>query len=111
MSLTTKRKQQLERARDAKKLKQDDFSELSTSALLDESGVYVSDEDEMYDPEMADGSDMEAKIHQYVQEWVESLNRDDIQSLSMFLHAFLAYCLHFSKGDSPKMISELFGIF
>jgi len=39
MPLTNKRKQQLERARDAKKFKQDDFSELS----LDESGVYVSD--------------------------------------------------------------------
>jgi len=37
----------------------------------------------MYDPEIADGSDMEAKIHQYSQEWVGSLNRDDIMSLSV----------------------------
>ena len=38
-------------------------------------GVYVSDPDEMYDPEMADGCDMEAKIHQYAQEWVVSEKR------------------------------------
>jgi len=62
----------------------------------------------MYDPEIADGFDMEAKIHQYSQEWVGSLNRDDIMSLSIF-HAFLTYRLHFSKGDSAKMISELLG--
>jgi len=80
MLLTNKKKQQLERARNAKKFKQDNFGELGTSALLDESGVYVSDEDEIYDPEIADGSDMEAKIHQYSQQWVGSLNRDDIMS-------------------------------
>jgi len=110
MPPTNKRKQQLVKAREAKKLKQDDFGELNSSSLLDESGVYVSDEDEMYDPEIADESDMEAKIHQYAQEWVKSLNRDDTMSLSIFLHLFLSYRLHFSKGDSAKMISSFWDI-
>ena len=46
MPATNKRKKQLDKAREAKKLKMDDFDELDTSTLLDESGLFVSDEDE-----------------------------------------------------------------
>ena len=74
----------------------DDFDELDTSTLLDESGIFVSGEDEEYDPEIADNSNMEAKFHQFAQEWVDSLNRDDIMSLSIFLHSFLSDRLHYS---------------
>ena len=57
-------------------------SELGTSALLDDSGVYISDDDEMYDPNKDDKCDVEAKINQFVKEWVESLNRDDTMAIS-----------------------------
>ena len=30
-------------------------------------------------------------------------------SLSIFFHSFLSECLHYSKGDCAKMISELLG--
>ena len=116
MPTKSKRKQQLESAREAKKLKRDDFSqevsadsELNTSALLDDSGIYISDEDEMYDPDVDDQSDMEAKIHRFSQEWVESLNRDDTMALSMFLHSLMVFRLQFSLSDSAKMIGELLG--
>ena len=55
MPAKSKRKQQLEGTREAKRLKGDDYSEvastdieLGTSTFLDDSGVYVSDDDEIY---------------------------------------------------------------
>ena len=100
MPAKSKRKQQLEGAREAKSLKWDGFSEdasidceLGTSALLNDSGVYISDDDEMYDPDVDDKSDIEAKINQFAKEWVESLNRDDTMALTMFLYySFLVFC-------------------
>jgi len=62
MPATNKIKKQLDKAREAKKLKMDDFDKLDTSTLLDESGIFVSAEDEEYDPEIADNSNMEAKF-------------------------------------------------
>ena len=103
-------------AREAKKPKQDDFSlqtssepELDSSALLDESGAYDSEEDDLYDPSLDDKCDMEAKIHYYAQEWIESLSKDDVVSLSIVLHSLLVFRLHFSLSDSAKLISELLG--
>ena len=84
-------------------------TELSTSALLDDSGVYISDDDEMYDPDVDDKSDIEAKINQFAKEWVESLNRDDTMALTMFLYSFLVFCLQFTLCNSAKLISELLG--
>ena len=52
---------------------------------------------------------MEANINQFVKEWVELLNRDDMMALSMFLHSFLVFRLQFSLCDSAKMICELLG--
>ena len=116
MPAKSKRKQQLEGAREAKSLKRDGFSEdasidceLSTSALLDDSGVYISDDDEMYDPDVDDKSDIEAKINQFAKEWVESLNRDDTMALTMFLYSFLVFCLQFTLCNSAKLISKLLG--
>ena len=116
MPAKSKRKQQLEGAREAKSLKRDGFSEdasidgeLSTSALLDDSGVYISDDDEMYDPDVDDKSDIEAKINQFAKEWVESLNRDDTMALTMFLYSFLVFRLQFTLCNSAKLISELLG--
>ena len=43
-------------------------SELGTSTLLDDSGVYISDDDEIYDPDVDYKSDMEAKINQFAKE-------------------------------------------
>ena len=63
----------------------------------------------MYDPDVDDKSDMEAKINQFAKEWVKSWNRDDIMALSMFLHSFLVYRLQYSLSDSAKMIGELLG--
>ena len=70
MPRTCKWKQPLDKSREVKKLKQGGFDEPSASVLMDESGVYISDEDEMYDPQMADRHDMEANFHQYAQELV-----------------------------------------
>ena len=47
--------------------------------------MYISDDDEIYDLDADDKSDMEAKINQFVKEWAESLNRDDTMALTMFL--------------------------
>ena len=56
-------------------MKRDDFSEdastdckLATSALLNYSSVYISDDDDMYDHNVDDNSDMEAKINQFAKE-------------------------------------------
>ena len=84
-------------------------SEADASGLLDESGVYVSDEDETYHPNDSDNLDMEAIIHGYAQEWVESLNRDNVMALSIFLHSFVVFRLHFSLTDCAVMIGELLG--
>ena len=116
MPTKSKRKQQWDNARKEKILKKDNYSqdvstdsELNTSALLDDSGVYLSDEDEIYDPAVDDKSDLEAKIHQLAQEWVESLNRDDTMALSMLLHSLMVFRLQFSLCDSAKMIGEVLG--
>ena len=116
MPAKSKRKQQLEGAREAKSLKRDGFSEdasadseLGTSALLDDSGVYISDDDEIYDPDVDDKSDMEAKINQFAKEWAESLNRDDTMALTMFLYSFLVSRFQFTLCYSAKLISELLG--
>jgi len=112
----SRRKKQLDDAREAKRLKRAAFcgeeeveSEAVASDLLDESGVYVSDNDESYDPDNDDKVDMEAVIHGFAQEWVESLNRDDVMTLSMFLHLLLVFRLHFSLTDSAVMIGDLLG--
>ena len=84
-------------------------SELGTSALLDDSGVYISDDDEMYDPNEDDKCDMEAKINQFAKEWVESLNRDDTMALTMFLYSFLVFRFQFTLSNSAKLIGELLG--
>ena len=52
---------------------------------------------------------MKMKNHGYAQEWFESLNRDDVMALSIFLHLFLVFCLHFSLTDYAVMIGELLG--
>ena len=57
---------------------------IGTSALLDDSSVYIFDDDEIYDPDVNDQSDMEAKINLFAKEWAESLNRDDTMALAMF---------------------------
>lgn len=112
----SRRKKQLDDAREAKRLKRAAFcdeeeveSEAVASDLLDESGVYVSDDDESYDPDNDDKPDMEAVIHGFAQEWVESLNRDDVMALSMFLHSLLVFRLHLSLTDSAVMIGDLLG--
>ena len=69
----------------------------------------LSDEDEEYDPEIVDNSNIEAKFYHFAQEWFDSLNRDDIMSIYTFLHPCLSDRLHYSKGDFVKMISELLG--
>ena len=53
----------------------------------------------MYDHNVDDKSDMEAKINQFAKEWIESLNRDDTMAMMMFLYSFLV--LHF---NSPYLI-------
>ena len=86
-------------------------TELSTSALLDDSGVYISDDDEMYDPDVDDKTDMEAKINQFAKEWVESLNRDDTMALMMFLYSFLVFRFQFTLCNSAELIGELPRVF
>ena len=85
------------------------YSEVSISALLNDSDVYISVDNEIYDPDVDDESDMEAKINQFAKEWAESLNSDDTMALTMFLYSFLVFRFHFTLSNSAKLVSELLG--
>jgi len=74
----SKRKQQLKRAREAKKTRLEQESQeetgLDSSALLDDpDSNYDSEDDELYDPDMETFDD-ESAAECFAREWVESLS-------------------------------------
>ena len=85
MSRVSKRTKQLRDAREVKRFRQDnpeqqelDISTISTATLSD----YDSDGDSSFDPESA-ALDEEEAIQKHATDWVLSLSRDDLMSLSI----------------------------
>ena len=98
MPRNSKRKQQLEAARDIKRkrseVNNDDESqesELDTSALLQDLQDYSSEEDDNFEQEF----DITSAIQTHANEWVETLSRDDTMSLTLLLHDLLVHRLQF----------------
>jgi hypothetical protein len=99
-----KRKAQLLAARQSKKKKND--SELDYSMILSNDLEYSSEEDDDYNPDNDDISEV-TLIDCFSQEWVESLSRDDTMALSILLHKLLACRFHIGVTESAKIIGEL----
>ncbi len=111
----SKRKLQMQQAREAKRAKEgsgsDDLDNQpgpSTSELLPTFSDYESEDDPTFDPE-AEEYDEEGSIATYAQEWVESLSRDDVLSLSILLWYLLVGILQFQLIEAAKLISRVLG--
>ncbi len=69
---------------------------------------YESDEDSSFDPE-GEEYDEVSSVHVYAQEWVESLSRDDLLSLSILLWYLLVNILEFQLTEAAKLIARVLG--
>ena len=110
----SKRKLQLEIARQSKRNKEESGSSIdsgerrsSTIEIIPSFSDYDSEDDSTFDPEEED-FDEEVNIHTYSQEWVESLDRDDL-SLSILLWYLLVGVLHFQLTEAAKVIGSVLG--
>ena len=111
----SKRKLQLEIARQSKRNKEESGSSIdsgerrsSTIEIIPSFSDYDSEDDSTFDPEDED-FDEEVNIHTYSQEWVESLDRDDLLSLSILLWYLVVGVLHFQLTEAAKVIGSVLG--
>ena len=102
----------MQQARDAKRAKAGDDSDAdnqpgpSTSESIPT--FSESKEDPTFDPE-GEEFDEESSILTYAQEWVESLSRDDLLSLSILLWYLLVGILQFQLTEAAKLIGRVLG--
>ena len=105
----------MEVLRQAKKRKEESMSSVDTgdpqssaAETIPTFSDYDSEEDSTFDPEEED-FDEEVSIHTYSQEWVESLDRDDLLSLSILLWYLLVNVLQFQLTEAAKLIGNVIG--
>ena len=109
----SKRKKKMEVLRQAKKRKEESMSSVdsgdpqsSAAETIPTFSDYDSEEDSTFDPEEED-FDEEVSIHTYSQEWVESLDRDYLLSLSILLWYLLVNVLQFQLTEAAKLIGNV----
>ena len=73
--------------------------------MLRDDMEYNSEEDQEYDPDTEEFNE-EAAVDCYSNEWIESLDRDDVMCLTI-LHKLLVHRLQMVVSESSKIISEL----
>ena len=95
---------QLSKARERKQSKCDDEG----SDLEEEVPTfsdYDSDEDETFDPAVEE-LDEDAAMQVHVEEWLSTLDRDDVMSLTLLLHQLLVNRIQISVTEASKLIGE-----
>ena len=110
MSTKSKRKCQLEGAREAKLQKRANSTHIPADSQ-DEIPIptfsdYESEEDVTYDPNN-DQLDEEQAIFVHAKEWVQCLHRDDVMSLTLLLHHLLVSRMHIQVLNASKLIGEM----
>ena len=93
MPWPSKRKRQLRCARNVKRQKQQ----------------LRNPPEERQDTESEDDAADEVDIEEYARDWVNSLDRDDLKSLSVLLHYLLVCLLRMGVTDASKWIADLTG--
>ena len=108
MGKRSNRKRQLAEAREVKRMKStnEDEEVLDSSMMLRDDMEYNSEEDQEYDPDTEEFNE-ETAVDCYSNEWIESLGRDDVISLTILLHKLLVHSLQMGVTESSKIISEL----
>ena len=101
-------KRQLAEAREVKRMKStnEDEEVLDSSMMLRDDMEYNSEEDQEYDPDTEEFNE-ETAVDCYSNEWIESLGRDDVMSLTILLHKLLVHRLQMGVTESSKT-SKLF---
>ena len=101
-------KRQLAEAREVKRMKStnEDEEVLDSSMMLRDDMEYNSEEDQEYDPDIEEFN-KETAVDCYSNEWIESLGRDDVISLTILLHKLLVHRLQMGVTESSKT-SKLF---
>ena len=66
---------------------------------------YQSSEDEWYEPSIEDMEE-DAAVRLHADEWLNSLHRGDIMSLTLFLHNLLVTRMHLSRTNAAKLTGE-----
>ena len=111
MPFLSKRKKQLQQARDSKRQKhqelenQDPEQEGCEEEALESLSDYESENDD-FQPEN-EVLDDETMIHLYCSEWIDDLHRDDLMSLTIVLLHLLVTTLHFPLTRAAQLIAEL----
>ena len=114
MPWISKRKKQLQKARESKRQKlqepenQDPEQERGEEETLGSLSDYESEKDDDFEPENEE-LDVETMIHLYSNEWIDDLHRDDLMSLTIVLHHLLVTTLHFPLTRASQVIAELIG--
>ena len=135
MPWPSKRKRQLENAREVKRQKQQpgeehdndesapeyDFSDADgqdrcpEGDVLDEGDPQLEGEGIVYDEEVsradsdAEDKDVNKLIEEYAEDWVGGLDRDDLRSLSILLHYLLVCLLQMGITGASKLIADVSG--
>lgn len=111
----TKRQRQLANARAAKRRKSDGESsnpaeeQAEGSSSNDQESVPGEEQDDVDDDDQMD-FDFVAAITAFASEWVESLNWDDLRSLSIFVWNLLLNVLEYQLlTDAAKVIAQVIG--
>ena len=111
----SKRKIQLEQARATKLAKSSEptepaVSEPAASPQPSTSGVSFSEPAETeLDPETPEEYEERSSMAHFASEWVESLSRDDLLSLSVFLWHVFVGILSFKLTDAAELIGRVIG--
>ena len=106
---SSKRKRiiQLLNARNSKRNKvvsstnEPEFTQEEVTSLID----YQSSEDESYEPSIEDMEE-DGAVRLHSDEWLNSLHRGDIISLTLLLHNMLVTRMHLSQTKAAKLIGE-----
>ena len=112
MPYLSKRKKQLQIAREQKRQKLQDAEnrdpqlEEGEEEPLGSLSDYESENDNDFEPEN-EVLDDETMIHLHCNEWIDGLHRDDLMSLTIVLHYLLVNTLHFPMTSSSQLIAEL----
>ena len=78
-----------------------EFTQEEVTSLTD----YQSSEDESYEPSIEDIEE-DAAVQLHADEWLNSLQRGDIMSLTLLLHNLLVTRMHLSRTNAAKLIGE-----
>ena len=110
MPTKSKRKCQLEGAREAKLQKRANSTHIPADSQheipIPTFSDYESEEDVTYDPNN-DQLDEEQAIFVHAKEWVQCLHRDDVMSLTLLLHHLLVSRMHIQVLNASKLIGEM----